>query len=111
MSEIVVNNPKRAPAWLNPFTRLAAALSILYAVPEVIAIGLSLAKVVIAPWMAAVSLGAGAFLAVMSWLRLKPAAPEPGHDAQPWQKWVLYSLSGIIGLAYLMLWYAAYLSP
>ncbi|MHB9033610.1 MAG: hypothetical protein ACYC6L_11250 [Anaerolineae bacterium] len=95
----------------NPFTRLLAALGILFAVPEVLMIGLSLAKIVIASWMAAASLGAGAALALITWLRLRPTQPKTGQPAKTWHKWLFYSLGGLLGLAYLALWYVAYLSP
>ncbi len=96
---------------INPFARLTAALGILYAVPEVLAIGFSLAKVVIAPWMSAASLVSGMLLAVLTWFWLRPAQPESGREAKVWHKWTFYGLSILLGLVYLTLWYAAYLSP
>jgi len=106
-----ISSNQRALAWVNPFSRATASLSILYAVPEVIAIGLSMAKVVITPWMAVASLALGAVLAVLTWFWLKPNQPEPEHTARTWHKWIFYGLSILLGLVYLILGYAAYLSP
>jgi hypothetical protein len=96
---------------LNPFNCILAALAVLFAVPEVIILGLSMAKIVIFSWMAAASLGLGLLLAILTWFRLRPSAPEVEDSTLAWHRWVFYGLVGLLGLVYLALWYAAYLSP
>jgi hypothetical protein len=96
---------------INPFTRLLAALGICLAFQQVTMIGLSLAQIVITQGMVIASLGLGILLGVATWFWLRSRSLDAGRSARGWEKGVFGGLCVLLGLVYLALWYAAYLSP